>query len=348
MNFENLKKGTYLVVLSLCVTLIVYLFMKHVFLAVLPFLIGWFVAFAIRPLAARLSGKVRIRASILRVILTILLTLTLIGSIALGVWAVSREVWRLLSTLGEGDGALYSIISDFMSSEGLIGRIFGEFAEYVADGIYKLVISLLGTLAGFLSSLAMAVPKALFFALITVISAIYFAHDLEKINASVKRILPARVFSVAVRLKDGFLCAFAKYIRSYAILLAITFVEMLVGLFALRAPYPLLMAALIAVLDLLPVIGVGTVLIPWGVWSFFGGKGGFGVGLLILFVLHTVLRQMLEPRIVGKNLGVHPLLTLVFLYTGYVLFGFVGLILVPVFTVLVNVCLGKDNAAEID
>ena len=131
------------------------------------------------------------------------------------------------------------------------------------------------------------------------------------------------------------------------IALRATFLEMLLGLFLVGAPYPWLMAIVIAVLDLLPVIGVGTALIPWGVWCFISKNTGLGIGLLVLFAVHTVLRQMLEPKIVGKSLGVHPLLTLVFIYTGYALFGFIGLLLVPVLTVLVNIAFGKDDSSEV-
>ena len=134
-------------------------------------------------------------------------------------------------------------------------------------------------LGSVLSSVVSAVPKVLFFVLISIIASAYFAIDLEDVNASVKRILPRRVFNMLVKFKDGFFGAFLKYMRSYLLLLLITFGEMLLGLFLLKAPYPLVMAILIAMLDLLPVIGVGFVLIPWGVWSFFVGKTPFGVGL---------------------------------------------------------------------
>ena len=190
-------------------------------------------------------------------------------------------------------------------------------------------------------------PKVLFFVLISVIASVYFALGLEEINASVKRLLPRSVFDIAVKLKDGFFGAFLKYLRSYLLLLVITFLEMLLGLFLIRAPYPLIMGIVIALLDLLPVIGVGAVLIPWGIWSFVIGRTPFGIGLLVIFIAHTVFRQIIEPKIVGKNLGMHPLLTLVFIYVGYSVFGIIGLLLVPIFTVLVNVTLGKDDSAKI-
>jgi predicted PurR-regulated permease PerM len=122
---------------------------------------------------------------------------------------------------------------------------------------------------------------------------------------------------------------------------------MLVGLFILKAPYPVLMAIVIAVLDLLPIIGVGFVLIPWGVWSIMIGNVPFGIGILVLFVFQTIIREIIEPKIVGKNLGTHPILTLIFIYVGYSLFGIIGLILVPVLTVLVNIAFGKKNSSEV-
>ncbi len=347
MNFEKIRRLAYLAVCILGVTLIAYLFMKHLFLIILPFLIAWFVAFMLRPLSIRLSRILKIKPKIIRPILTVLLIILLFSLSGLGIWALSREAWDLLSGIGS-DNSIKEIISGVIGAGGIISGIFGEFSEYVSEGIYNLVMSLLSKLAGALSSFASAIPRALFFILITLISAIYFAVDLERINAAVRRILPVKAYDFLVRMKDGFLRAFMRYVRSYALLLIITFVEMLIGLFVISAPYPVLIAILIAIFDLLPVIGVGTVLIPWSVWSILTDKTGFGISLIVLFVLHTIFRQLIEPRIVGKNLGVHPILTLVLLYSGYSLFGVVGLLLVPVFTVLFNLALNKENSAEVD
>lgn len=347
MDFEKLKRLTYTVVLILSGAFIFYLFMKHVFVAVLPFLIGWFIAFAMRPISAYLSPRLKIKQGILRLLLTIILILTLTGLLSLAVWMLSREIWNLLSGIDADFSAIRDAVNDIIGDGGIIGKIFGEFSGYVADGIFGIFSSVIGSLAGGISNLASMIPRALFFVLITVISAVYFSLDLDNINAAVKRLLPKGACEIAVRLKDGFLSALLRYARSYLLLLLITFGEMLVGLFILRAPYPLLMAIVIAVLDLLPVIGVGTVLIPWGIWGFISGNGAFGIGLLALFLLHTVFRQIIEPKIVGKNLGVHPVLTLVFLYVGYTLFGFVGLLFVPLLTVLVNIAFGEKNTAEV-
>ncbi len=337
-----------MIVVILGGSVIFYFLMKHLFVAFLPFLIGWALAFSIRPVCIRLSKRLPIGERALRCILVILILSVFFFLVSISVWLISREVWSLISSIDLGEGALRDLIDSVVGNAGLIDSIFGEFSDYVAEGLYEVVMSLLSSLASGVSALFSAVPRILFFVLITVIASVYFAFELERVNGMVRRLSGERIYGQLVRLKNGTLGAFISYIRSYLIILVITFLEMAVGLLLIRAPYPIVMALFIAVLDLLPVIGVGTILIPYAVLSFFGGNALFGILILVLFVFHTVARQFLEPKILGRSLGVHPILTLIFLYVGYSFFGILGLILVPVFTVLVNFAIGKEDPAEIE
>lgn len=332
MNYDKIRRYADLVVLTVGVMLLGYLFFAHVFVYLLPFLGGWLMAFATRPLAAGIASRLHLRVRPVRLILTVLIYTALLGALVGCVWVLSREVWDILS--GLGDGELGEIIAGLGGSGRLFGRLFGELGDYVADAVYRVATAMLTSLGTVLTSVVSAVPRVLFFLLVSVIASAYFAVSLEEVNGAVRRILPRGIFDRLVRLKDGFFTALWRYLRSYLLLLLITFAEMLLGLFLIRAPYPLVMATVIAVLDLLPVIGVGVVLIPWGVWSFMVGRTPFGIGIVVLFAFHTVLRQIIEPRIVGRNLGVHPLLTLLYIYVGYSLFGIVGLLLVPLLTVV--------------
>ncbi len=345
MNFERVKKLSFYLFLLLCISFIIYIFMKYIFVLVLPFLVGWFIAFLLRPASITVARRLKIKTGIVRVILTVLLLAIAFGLSVVAVWLLSREVWELIS--GIDNGKIESIISEIVGTDGLFGRIFGNFSDYIADGIYSVAMSFLSSLGSALSSFAAAVPGAVLFVIITVISSLYFALELEYVNSAIKNMLPCGIYNIMVKLKDGFLSVFTSYIKAYLLLLLITFGEMLLGLSVLRVDYPLIMAILIAMLDLLPILGVGTVLVPWGAWYIIDGSAGQGIGLLLLFAVHTVFRQMIEPKIVGKNIGVHPILTLLFLYVGYSLFGFVGLIAVPVLSVLVNFILSEKNSAEI-
>ena len=91
------------------------------------------------------------------------------------------------------------------------------------------------------------------------------------------------------------------------------------------------------------MIGVGTVIVPVAIINLVMGRGRLGISLLVIFIIHTVIRQVIEPRIVGKNLGIHPVLSLFLIYVGYLLLGAVGILLVPLVSVLINAVLNKDD-----
>ena len=112
--------------------------------------------------------------------------------------------------------------------------------------------------------------------------------------------------------------------------MALTFAMLLIGFWVLRVEYAFLLAFLIALADLLPVIGVGTILIPWSIVMLLQRQFYLGFGLLILFFAISLVRQVAEPKVLGKSLGLHPLLTLFATYVGFVLFGIVGMILAPI------------------
>ena len=111
----------------------------------------------------------------------------------------------------------------------------------------------------------------------------------------------------------------------------------------------MLMAFIIALLDMLPVLGIGIVLIPWGVYYLSVGTDlKLGIGLLVLWGVGSIVRQAIEPKIVGKELGMHPLLTLVLMYAGYSLFGFFGLVLLPFLSVFISIIPPRSKSESDD
>ena len=204
------------------------------------------------------------------------------------------------------------------------------------------------SLGNFLTATVGKLPGAVISVLITVIASVYFALDLERINSFFRKILPKKLCSVLVKLKNGVSCVGIRYIRAYLLLMLITFFIMLLGLYLLGVSYPILPAFIISLLDMLPIIGVGTVLIPWSVLSFVSGDVSLGIGLLVLYAVCEIIRNIAEPKIVGKHLGVHPLLTLVLLYAGYTLLGFIGLLTVPIFAIIISVLFENNGSAKVD
>lgn len=346
MRSERVRDIVNILLAAGLILLFVYLFFKHLFLIILPFLIAWAIAFLTRPLAEAINKRIKLPLGIIRAILAILISLAILTAISLVIWALGAELWRLLSGIGEGE-ALRELI-DEITSGGILGGIFNSFGEEFGDIIFELVISVAKTLGTALTSVAAAIPRALIFILMTVIASVYFSLELEWVNDTVARLLPKNVLLWLSRFRRGFFSVGLSYIRAYLFLMLITFTVMLVGLVILRRPYALLLAFIIAALDCLPVIGVGTVLIPWSLYELILGESYVGIGLIILFILYEIVRQFAEPRIVGKNLGIHPIITLVLIYLGYSLFGIVGLLLVPIATVLVNIMTDEGKAVATD
>lgn len=131
------------------------------------------------------------------------------------------------------------------------------------------------------------------------------------------------------------------YLKAQAILILISFIEVLVGLYifkfiGLNVQYPLLAALGIGFVDALPILGSGTVIVPWAIISAFNGDINLAIALLILLVIIMVVRQVLEPRIVSGQIGIHPIFTLIAMYTGFKFIGITGLLLGPIILIILK------------
>lgn len=349
MNKEKIEYYSHLTITVIGVIVLLYIFFRYLLLVTLPFLISWAVAFSIRPLAIKISSGTRIPCKVISTALTALIVL---GGVAVIVSAVAYavgEAWDFLSRARES-GVLYDVLDKIMNPiSGMLGDREGadELEKHISEALSGMITSLLSGIVSGLTSFITSVPKALIFVLVTVISSIYFSLDLENINAFVKNNLPKGVSAWIVNFKNNFLKTMLKYLRSYAIIMLMTFIIMLFGFLVLGINYAVLFAFIVALLDALPLIGVGTVLVPWSIYQLVFGSARLGLGLIILFVAHAVIRQFVEPKIVGKNLGIHPVISLILLYAGYFLFGFMGLILIPIISVAINILINKDDTPKV-
>ena len=334
-------------ILSLLILL--YAFASYLLPVLAPFLIAFLIAsLTVRP-ARRLAAGIKAPERVIRVVFSVLTTLIFFSAVGLAVWQVSLALLRFLRDAGQGNG-IYDALSRILSTDTLLGGgLFPvDLASRLDSAVGELISELVSRLGGLLASLASSLPRLFLFILVTLLSLVYFSLDYDRITAFLRAILPDRVTSVIVRLRDSFTLVIKKYVLSYSLILLITYATLLVGLWLMGVSHAPVIALFIALLDILPVIGVGTVLIPWGIYSLAIGNRLLGIGLLLLFIVNTVIRQTAEPRIVGKSLNLHPLLTLMMIYIGYALFGIVGILLLPVIAVSILSLLKGDNTAEIN
>ena len=322
---------------------------KYVFPAILPFLLAWAIAFCVRPIAAFVGRHFHIPERPVRAVLALLV---LVGIGALTVFLVLRvgsEIVAFFSGIVNDEkimNTIGTILNPTLSGIG-DGEIFAELEEKLSLAVSEMISSLISRISSFITAFVSRIPGTFIFIITLVIAVVYFSLDLERINSAVRRLLPKKLAVRATAFKEQTLSAALVYMRSYLILMLMTFAIILIGLLILRVDYALMLAVVIALLDALPVIGVGTVLVPWSVFCLLTDDIRLGVGLLVLFVVISLVRHFAEPKIVGKSLGIHPLITLLLIYLGYSFFGVAGLVLMPIFAALLANLSAKDKSAEV-
>lgn len=178
-----------------------------------------------------------------------------------------------------------------------------------------------------LGSVASNVTNGLIGIIVMILSAYFFIAEKDKIAEELDKILPGRAIITVTNVKNRLVSALGGFMKAQFKIMFIIFVILLIGLMILRNPYALLFALLISFLDLLPILGTGTVLIPWAVISFLNGEIRQMIFLIILYIICLLARQMLQPKIIGDSLGLGTLPTLILIYVGYKFSGMKGMIL---------------------
>ena len=323
---------------------LLYLLFDVVFTVLLPFLLAFLLAALTHPLARRLSARMRLPLGVVSVTLTFL-SLFVLGALCYLFFSTAvTELGRLVALLGDENSEIYARISQFFDTvRGLFSklpqgffRLFSFATDIIGDPqaffyaqLQGFVARLGEALPTFVAGVLRALPRVLFFLLVTVIACFYFSLEYTKITGFLSGVLPRGMGARLPVIGKSLRATAGKYAAAYGLLFLITFGELLVGLFLVGADYVLLPAIIIALLDLLPILGVGVALIPWGVFALVLRDTGLGVGLLVLYLVITVVRQVVEPHIVGKSLGLHPIPMLIGLYAGLTLFGIAGALLGP-------------------
>ena len=228
METESVRRFAYLLFVIIASVLLCYLGIKYVLPAALPFLIAWCIAFAIRPVAVKLSHRLGARVRIVRPALTVLFALLLLVAVFAVSYLLLSQVWQILSSLGEGE-QLRRLIDGFLLSDSIVDRLLSSLGTSVSELIYKLVDNAAGFLFNAVSAAAGSIPRIMLFAVITLISTVYFAIDLERVNRAVLSVLPNKIGTSLIKFKDGFLTAAAGYLRSYLFIFLITLALMLFG-----------------------------------------------------------------------------------------------------------------------
>lgn len=318
---------------------------RHLFPVLLPFLIALLLARALRRPARAVARLVRLPEGVVAVVL-LLLSVSLGGFLSwLLLFYLGKEALSLVERL-LSDGTLSALLK---AAEAWLAGLLAPLGASGASppSLSSLLFELLGAVASrlpaYLSDVLSALPQILFFGVLVLVSGVYFCLDRGRSERFLLSLCPdvLRVRLSGIYARCG--CLLRRYLRAYLSLFALTLALLLFGFLLLGIENALLLALLISLADLLPVIGVGTVLLPWGGFLLLTGESARGLSLLVLYLVVSVTRQLAEPRILGRSLGLHPILTLLLSFAGLRLLGLWGLLLAPLAAILLQAIAEREE-----
>lgn len=325
---------------------LVFVVVRYAVPLLMPFLLAFLVAFLLKPVIygiARRTGLQRKPVAILTLIAFYILMLTALIVLGTRVVVLLRDAFYALPNIYETvvAPALGSLQDVLESAVGALNpqmlETVDDWGQEISSALGGLVSSVSTSAVTALAGAATGAPGMLVNTIITIVASFFLVADYEVVTEFIARQMTDRGREMFFKVKNCAVDVLFKFGRAYALLLTLTFVELLIGFSLLRIPYATLLALVTAIVDILPVLGTGTVLIPWAIGALILGYIPLAIGLLVLYGIITVVRQTMEPRVVGKQIGLHPLVTLVSMFVGVSLFGFVGLFGLPVgITILIQ------------
>ena len=348
-NYSKALKILKNILIAALIFLALFLFFNYLFIWLLPFIIAWIIAFFIQPFVKFLNSALRIPKKIAAVFILLLIFAVIGFLIFLVIDRIIYELNILSRTFKIDSETVTQYIDSFFDwFESILERVpflsGSDIIDRVKTQIYDMAITFVSDLGMFLAtkvpamitSIVVVLPSFLIFTLILIISTFYICLDYEPINKFIMLQIPEKVRSIILDIKNRFLEAIYKYLRAYLIIMLITYFELTAGFLIIGIKYAFLLAFFVALIDVFPIVGTGTVLIPWGIITLLQKDYFTGFALLILYATVTVIRQIIEPKIVGKSLGLYPVVTLIALYTGYNILGFFGMVLFPICLILLK------------
>ena len=314
-------------------------FWKYLVPVLMPFVIGFVIASIVQlPLnALNLRGRRRPK------IAAIVLCIAFYGLLIWGMIFFSVKVFGEISTFAATIPdlvytKLYPLIwdiGDWIQNilepiDMTLAQLVNEVGKTVASTIAKYATQFSGWLVKTLATGVVSIPGALITIIVTIVSSFYIAADYRTVVEFLKRLIPGSHRDKVLQVVDYAEHAVVVYIKSYLLLLVLNTAELYLGFWILDIPYKLGLSVGIAVFDLMPILGVGGILMPWGTISLLLGNFKIGIGIWALYLIITAVRNSVEPRLVGNQIGLHPLATLVAMVVGLKLAGLPGMLLLPI------------------
>ncbi|MTI49662.1 sporulation integral membrane protein YtvI [Sporosalibacterium faouarense] len=334
----------------LIIFLLVYIFLTTVFKWLLPFILAYIIAYITNPLVNFMELKLRIPRRLASLII-ILFTLLFIALVVLIVfYRIIFEIKKLSDMLPFILDQISNLFNQmFTKGVNIYDKLPTEFSHItnsLLDGGLSSISSVIATLTEsttkFAYGIAKSLPSLFIFIIVLFLSTYFISSDRNKISNYIFKQVPGEVLSNMVIVKNDLVFALFGYVKAQLILMSITFIEITIGMLLIGVDYPVLIALFISIIDALPILGTGIILLPWAFFALLSGDFTMALFLAILYIIVLLVRQMLEPKIIGKQIGLYPLVTLMSMYIGLKVFGIIGLIFGPISILIIKSLLNSN------
>lgn len=345
-NWNSIKNLMYIVF----IVTIIYISFMYLIPFLSPFVAGIIIAIINAPFVRFFEVKFKIKRSI-SAIISLIFTFSLTGGVVVLIFInIYNELLRLQNNL---ENMLLITYGDINKYVDWVANYYKNLPPNISSAIdenlrvigVKIESGLTALIAGIIGTVS-SIPKLIVFTAVMLLSAYFISSDFYRIKKFFFNQFPARFEENINGIRIEAIRALMGYMKAVATLMAFTFAQVSVGLMLIGADYALLMGALVGLADAIPVLGTGMIMAPWIIWCLIIGNVKMALWLTVIFVLGVVIRQIIEPKILGDSLGLHPLVTLFAMYIGMEVFGVIGLFIGP-FTLIILKSFQKSGVIRI-
>lgn len=305
----------------------------------MPFVIGWLIALIANPLVRFLEKRLKI----VRKHSSAVIVIGVLAGVILGCYfIITRLTMETVRFIKDLPDLYYDLEVEIRLMMENLSRLFQFLPTQIQETLNNLGNNVSQFMGELIQSIGMPtmeaagnvaknIPNILIQIIVTVLSSYFFIADRDKLMERFHKFIPQSVSHGIDLISNQFKQVVGGYFKAQFRIMGVVAAILLIGFLILRVDYAVLLACLIAFLDFLPFFGTGTALIPWALVKLFAGEYEIAIGLAIIYLVSQLVRQVIQPKIVGDSMGLNPLLTLIFMYIGFKVQGVAGMILaVPI------------------
>lgn len=332
-------------VLSVAVILILLYLAFKLSIFYMPFLVAFIISLMIEPAIRYIMKKMKLTRKMSSIIIFIIVSGILFGAIGWGLVTLFSEASNLLKGLNEYIEKAYNMFQYFTNKMDFekfhlpveISGVLQNSTEGFLNTFSVWFKNVLTSLIHIITS----IPAIAIYLVITIMALYLICVDKVYILDQLEHHFPKKwVMKLGVHIRE-LTKTLGEYLKAEVMLILVSFVISLIGLYILKIAkfnieFPLLMALFIGFVDALPILGSGTVMVPLAIISGLNGDIRLGIAIIVLFAIMSTIRQFLEPRLVSKHIGTHPIFTLIAMYTGFKFIGIMGLLLGPIILIIIK------------